>query len=395
MENIDKVMWCTGCFLCMSECHQNCISIGKDNLDTKIPVVNITECISCGKCLKVCPQHTTVEKNYPMDAYVGMGIDNGRKISCASGGVASALYKWAINNDYCCVGAMWNKNKKNVELAIATDESELVKFRNSKYIFSETNSIFRRIREIINTLNKKIMVIAMPCQIAAFKSALKREYENGMIIFIDIVCHGMSNASYFEQHLNHIMMSQVGGADNVAFREDGRFVFSIYNNDGCVYRANYDEDSYFLSYLEGVTYRENCYHCQYAVGERIGDLTIGDFDGIDSESISNEQLRTLKYPSMILVNTKVGEKLLQEVDSIVKEKRLVTEAFRYNEQLKTPAQKSLFRNKFVRRYEQSHDFEKAISQYWKKKVIKKHIYNLKIYKFAHIVKVKIKNGRQI
>lgn len=86
---------------------------------------------------------------------------------------------------------------------------------------------------------------------------------------------------------------------------------------------------------------------------------------------------------------------MQEVDSIVKEKRLVAEAFRYNEQLKKPAQKSLFRSEFVRRYEQSHDFEKAIRPYWKKKVIKKHIYNLKIYKLAHIVKVKIKNGRQI
>lgn len=393
MENIDKVMWCTGCFLCMSECPQNCISIGKDSLDTKIPVINATECISCGKCLKVCPQHTAVERNYPINTYVGMGVVNGAKISSASGGVASALYKWAVNNKYCCVGAMWNKDKKSVELAIATDESELEKFRNSKYIFSETNSIFKRISEIIKTLNKKILVIAMPCQIAALKSALKKEYENGKIIFIDIVCHGMSNDSYFEQHLNHIMLQ--GGADNIAFREKGNFVFSVYNNDSCVYKANYDEDSYFLSYLEGVTYRENCYHCQYAASERIGDLTIGDFDGIDSESIKNDKLRTLKYPSMILVNTKIGEKLLQEVDSIVKEKRLVAEAFRYNEQLKKPAQKSLFRSEFVRRYEQSHDLEKAIRPYWKKKVIKKHIYNLKIYKLAHIVKVKIKNGRQI
>lgn len=393
MENISKIKWCTGCFLCVSVCPQNCISIGKDYLDTKFPIVDTDKCISCGKCLKLCPQQTVVGRNYPINTYVGMGDEREKKISSASGGVASALYKWALNNDYYCVGAMWNKDRKSVELDIASNEYELEKFRNSKYIFSETNNIFNKISEIVKTSNKRILIIAMPCQIAAIKSRFKKEYENRRILLIDIVCHGMSNASYFEQHINHILKPQNGRVDNITFREKGNFVFSAYDNERCVYKAKYDEDPYFLSYLEGVTYRENCYHCQYADGARIGDLTIGDFDGIDSGSVKSDKLRSLKYPSMILVNTKIGEKLLQEVDSIVKEKRLVAEAFRYNEQLKRPAQKSWFRSEFVRRYTQSHDFEKAIRPYWKKKLIKKYIYNLKIYRLAHIVKVKMKNGR--
>lgn len=394
MKNIEVVKWCTGCFVCVSVCPQNCISIVKDSLDTKIPIINADRCISCGKCLKICPQQSIVEKNYPISTYVGMSEDSGRKISSASGGIANALYKWAVKNDCYCVGAIWNKNKKRVELSIASDESELEKFRNSKYVFSETNHIFERIKEIKkSTPDKRILVIAMPCQIAALKSAFKKEYDNGLFLFVDIVCHGVANAIYLENHIKTYI--DIESVDNIAFREKGKFVFSVYSNDRCLYKAKYDEDSYFLSYLESVIYRENCYHCQYANGERVGDLTIGDFDGIDGESIKNDKLKTLKYPSMILVNTKIGEKLLQDVESIIKEERLVTEAFRFNEQLKRPAQKSSYRNEFVKRYKKTHDFEKAIQPYWNKKIIKKHIYNLKIYKLAHIMKVKIKNGREI
>ena len=46
---------------------------------------------------------------------------------------------------------------------------------------------------------------------------------------------------------------------------------------------NYKMDPYYKSFIEGNTYRECCYNCKYANTNRVGDITIGDFWGIEKE----------------------------------------------------------------------------------------------------------------
>lgn len=41
--------------------------------------------------------------------------------------------------------------------------------------------------------------------------------------------------------------------------------------------------SYNTLFLDGDVYRENCYACPYARKERVSDMTIGDFWGIERE----------------------------------------------------------------------------------------------------------------
>ncbi|MDC2617431.1 Coenzyme F420 hydrogenase/dehydrogenase, beta subunit C-terminal domain [Bacteroides ovatus] len=41
-------------------------------------------------------------------------------------------------------------------------------------------------------------------------------------------------------------------------------------------------DPYYYHFLKGDTYRECCYRCSYSRPERVGDVTIGDFWGIES-----------------------------------------------------------------------------------------------------------------
>ena len=41
--------------------------------------------------------------------------------------------------------------------------------------------------------------------------------------------------------------------------------------------------SYYSLFLKSVTYRENCYSCPYANNSRVGDITIGDYWGIEKQ----------------------------------------------------------------------------------------------------------------
>ena len=40
--------------------------------------------------------------------------------------------------------------------------------------------------------------------------------------------------------------------------------------------------------MKGTIYRENCYTCPYATKERVSDISIGDFWGIDNQKFSKE-----------------------------------------------------------------------------------------------------------
>lgn len=46
---------CCGCSACEAACPRNCISMVADCLGFFYPQIDCNECISCFKCIKVCP----------------------------------------------------------------------------------------------------------------------------------------------------------------------------------------------------------------------------------------------------------------------------------------------------------------------------------------------------
>jgi len=62
----------------------------------------------------------------------------------------------------------------------------------------------------------------------------------------------------------------------------------------------------------GDSYRECCYNCKYTNPNRISDITIGDYWGIEKENI---KIQTNKGVTAVIINTEKGEKLF----NIVKE----------------------------------------------------------------------------
>ena len=65
-------------------------------------------------------------------------------------------------------------------------------------------------------------------------------------------------------------------------------------------------DPYYYHFLKGTTYRECCYRCNYCTKERVGDITIGDYWGIEKE---HPEFYSTNGVSCILLNSKKGERL--------------------------------------------------------------------------------------
>lgn len=111
-----------------------------------------------------------------------------------------------------------------------------------------------------------------------------------------------------------------------------------------------------IDFLDGEIYRESCYHCPFAREERIGDLTIGDYWGV--EKYSPELLKEngglfLKKEgiSCLFVNTDKGKKMLEIYgNSILKEKVDIEKIKIVNTQLTTPAESTKLRKTLMKSY---------------------------------------------
>ncbi len=61
--------------------------------------------------------------------------------------------------------------------------------------------------------------------------------------------------------------------------------------------------------MYALSFRENCYSCPYANQERIADITIGDFWGLDRKSLAQRPQGSI---SIILLNTYKGYLLFEK-----------------------------------------------------------------------------------
>ena len=70
------------------------------------------------------------------------------------------------------------------------------------------------------------------------------------------------------------------------------------------------EDPYYGSFLAGITLRESCYKCHFKGEKRVGDLTIGDFWGIEK---SHPSFSTKNGTCMVMVNTEIGHDCFERI----------------------------------------------------------------------------------
>ena len=194
-----------------------------------------------------------------------------------------------------------------------------------------------------------------PCQVDAMNRFFGK---NNHFWAVDIICHGVPPMDYLKEHLARV--TEGGYYDRFRFRgSPDDFTLKVYDGDRLLYSRSEIEDTYFYSFLNCLTYRENCYNCSYARGSRTGDLTIGDFWGIDKETLKNEYDGNI---SVVLINTEKGRDLFERIrPQLVCEQRETAEAVRGNPQLRRPSLRHKDRVRFMRTYMDTRDFSRAIA----------------------------------
>lgn len=346
----DNVENCSGCGVCEIVCPFNAISLREDKLARIIPLIDENKCRNCGLCEDKCHAIDFPQLYYPQACYAAIVSDEQIYSTTSSGGMGTVFAEEMLNKVGIVYGAAFvapthvrHVRVKNIE--------EMDRLKGSKYVFSNTNGIFKNVLQDLESANR-VLFIGTPCQISALKKYLGKDYDN--LITVDLICHGTPPEKYFSEHISSMVKNRK--ITDVSFRKK-TWHLCIESDQDILYKRASDEDTYFTAFLKGVIFRENCYSCRYAQIERCADITIGDFWGLGETRLPS------KAKSIVLVNTNKGMNFWNEVSPRLDyEKRTIEEGKKGNSQLNMPSIKPNERFVFEKTYDfyRNEGFEKAM-----------------------------------
>ncbi len=308
--NLGYQISCVGCGACVQECGRGALSLEFDDDGYYKPYFDEKKCSHCNRCLEKCQiLHPIKNSNYIMPrCYAAWATDDIRLVS-SSGGAFSVIANYFIQNGGIVFGAAWNDDFSLSHISAET-QSELPKLRRSKYLQSNTENTFQKVKENL-IRNRMVAYFGTPCQIAGLKHFLYGT-ETKLLLMIDVFCIGVPSARYFKKYLDENYSEELV---DIKFRYKRKLGwnargFCLTTKSGKDIEPHPYVDAYQTS-LHSTLFRNDCCEdCDYAGFPREGDISIGDFWGIDKY---RKDWNDRKGTSCILVNNEKAQNYLQTI----------------------------------------------------------------------------------
>lgn len=373
---------CCGCGACVNICPKNAISLFEDESGFLYPKIDKEKCINCGLCKKNCAYQNNENLQKSIKTYAAMCSDDNILINSASGGVFAALAREFINDEGIVYGCSLEKEEENLVPKIIRIDNvdDIQKIQGSKYVKSLMLDTYINIKSDLKN-GKKVLFSGLPCQISALKRFLQ-SINTDNLFTIDIICHGTPSIKFFNDYLKLLEKKLQAKIYDFKFRDKSEG----WGLKGKVYYYNkYGKpknklimsnlSSYYSLFLKSEIYQESCYSCKYARQDRTGDMTIGDFWGIEKTypnylMRNGGELDNKKGISCILVNTEQGKKLVDNYSRLLLKKSSTLENIILdNEQLNKPSKMSSNRDYILKVYRQ--EGYEAVERYFISRLGKK------------------------
>ncbi|MDD5936253.1 MAG: Coenzyme F420 hydrogenase/dehydrogenase, beta subunit C-terminal domain [Clostridiales bacterium] len=326
---------CCGCFACKEICPEGAIRMVEDNEGFYYPQVS-DACTHCNLCVDACiklknPRTVAYESEEYPKAYCAMNTNDEIRRESTSGGVFPLIASYVIEQKKgAVVGAVYTASMSVVPM-IATNMEQVKRIYGMKYVKAELNGTYPKVKKYLEE-GQYVVYTGLPCECAALKAYLQKDYEN--LFIIDKLCHSAPSPKVFKKYIDYLGEKYNSKITNVRFREKSRgwlihktsIAFEFADRSPLVVNAR--RNNYFRNYLKDNISMPGCANCSYLVRNRVGDITLGDFWGIDK---MDKEMFDNNGASLILVNTQKGAMMLDTIKQQLRIKPMrMSQAFKYN-----------------------------------------------------------------
>ena len=278
----DKVN-CCGCNACGDVCAHQAITFKTDIEGFWYPEVDMSKCTDCHLCEKVCPIINAAELKKNDFAEPKCFAANHKNLEIrfdsTSGGAFSAMAEEIYRKKGYVGGAIYNDDFSASHF-ISDNKEDLKKLRSSKYLQSDASGFYKQVKECCET-GKPVLVCGTPCQMAALRRYLRKDYEN--LIIVDFICHSIASPKAHRKYFDYL--EEVFLSKAVYFKAKNKELGwrsltkkTTFANGKSFYGVK-GKDYYSRAYHSNMIDRPSCYDCKFKGYPRIADITLADFWG--------------------------------------------------------------------------------------------------------------------
>lgn len=316
---VDDKSACSGCYACSSICPTQCISMEVDEEGFWYPHVKQQSCIQCHACEKACPILTPQQREDSLpNSYAAFAKDETIRQKSSSGGIFTLLAEWVLEKGGVVFGAAYTEDLSVAHIAVECQQ-ELEKLRGSKYVQSRIGDTYSQSKKYLEQ-ERYVLFSGTPCQIEGLHGYLGREYAT--LLCVDLVCHGVPSLKLWEEYRQYRERCAGASVRRVCFREKGswrKYAVSIEFSNSENYKRIFIEDPFMQMFLQNICIRPSCYQCSFKKLNRLSDITLADFWGIEHVA---PEMDDDKGISLILVQSSKGESALEEIQESMERKQV-------------------------------------------------------------------------
>ena len=302
---------CCGCTACASICNHEAIYMQVDEMGFKYPVVDISKCVECGLCEKVCAfqEHYDTASNFQEPFVYAVRHKNNKEIKTSrSGAMFTALSDFIFERKGIVYGVGFADHFRVVHKRI-TNREDCKDLKGSKYVQSDLTDIFRSVKKDLAD-GFPVLFSGTPCQTSGLHSFLgKKEWEN--LYLCDIVCHGVPSPKVWADYLEYVETKENRLIEKVNFRDKVRgwkahFESFVFQGGKKIITRTFTDLFY-----KHLILRPSCSSCKFTNTRRPSDITIADFWGWEKAvpGFNDDDLGC----SLVFVNTPKGDQLFKHI----------------------------------------------------------------------------------
>lgn len=309
---------CCGCTACMSVCAKSAITMQEDEEGFLYPHTDMSLCNDCGLCNRVCPIIRYDKKGreeFPSYIYALHHKDFSVWKDSSSGGAFSAISDYVFAQQGCVFGAAYNDVFEVRHVKAENPEDALI-FRGSKYVQSDIRGIYQKVQKELKK-DRLVLFSGTPCQVEGLNGYLNKQYNN--LITVDLVCHCVPSPKIFSDYIRFVQDIKGKRINKIMMKDKtlgwGNQKIRITFEDESEWFDTPETNLWSNLFYSQLISRPSCHSCRFANFNRPGDMTIGDFWGIEK---SHPDFFDTRGISLLFVNTEIGHKVFNSIKSDLK-----------------------------------------------------------------------------